>query len=238
VIAADEAHLWLLDPESLPAADVLRLRGFLSEEEVARMERFRFERDRLLYLAGRGLARAALTRCAGTRRVAPAEWRFEPSLRGRPEIAAPQVAPPLRFNVSHTEGLVACAVTAGADCGVDVESLDRVRHLDDLVEVALAPAERIALAALPPAEQPLRFCRTWTLKEAYAKACGLGLSLLFEDVAFELGDDDARLTAGDDPALWQFEQWREGPRHVVALALRRGDARSYRIVVHRELPLP
>ena len=43
----------------------------------------------------------------------------------RPELDANICALPLRFNLSHTDGLAACTVTLRRDVGVDVEATDR-----------------------------------------------------------------------------------------------------------------
>ena len=58
---------------------------------------------------------------------------------GRPEIQVEQGVPPLRFNLSHTTGLVTCAVTRSADVGVDVEQTTRQGDLGAIAPSSCAP---------------------------------------------------------------------------------------------------
>jgi 4'-phosphopantetheinyl transferase len=169
------------------------------------------------------MARAALTWCVPN--VHPAEWAFEPQAHGRPEVVGPPTAPPLRFNISHTDGLVGLIVTTGADCGVDIETIIAPRSdLEGLSRTVLANSEFDALARLPPLKRLERFTALWTLKEAYAKARGLGLSLPFDRIAFDL-DAPAGIRLTVDPALhddgdnWLLKQWKPSPRHIAALAV-------------------
>ena len=195
----------------------------LTASERERVDRFHFERDRRLQLAARALLRRALSRRAG---VPPGEWRFEATATGRPEISAP--ASPLRFNVAHTPGLVAVAVAVGRDVGVDAERLPGTVPFD-VVDRSFAPGERAAVYAAPLAEQAARFTELWALKEAYAKARGLGLSLPLDAIAFELAPP--RLALGDDPSAWQLELMTPTPAHRAALCARRERDETLRVTV-------
>ncbi len=67
---------------------------------------------------------------------------------------------------------------------------------------------------------------------ADAKALGLGMSLAFGDMAFELHDGYGRLHTRSDE--WHFEQWSPTPTHIVATAVRaRG---PFRLVRHWGIP--
>jgi len=217
VIDPDEAHVWTADPATIDFHDIL------SPDERERMQRFLFERDRLSYMAAHGLARLALSTFAP---VTPEAWDFQYGANGKPEIAGST----LRFNISHTHGLVACVITMAIDCGIDVERLDRPTDFHSLAERVLSPDERAALIAVPEAAQPERFFSCWTLKEAYVKARGCGISIPLEQCSFE-----PRVTLlDDDPDDWQFERWAPTAQHVLAVALRSGGRRR-RIVRHQSL---
>jgi 4'-phosphopantetheinyl transferase len=213
----DEAHVWTVEATS---ADP-RFLEVLSAAERERMERFRFERDRLSYLAAHGLARFALSACAPG--IAPQDWQFAYGERGKPEI----IGAPLRFNISHTHGLAGCVVTRDIDCGIDVETTHRRAGIQRLAGRVLSPAERAALNGAPHDEQPRLFFTFWTLKEAYVKARGCGISIPLDRCSF---DADLAL-ADDDPRDWQFERWAATDQHLVAVALRSG-GRTRRIIRH------
>ena len=195
----------------------------LSPDEHERMARFVFERDRVRFLLTRALVRTTLSRYAP---VAPADWHFIANAHGRPEILdRPSGVPDLRFNLSHTDGLIACAVTIGRDVGVDVEHVGR-RLTQDVAARFFAPAEVAHLQSLPDDEQQRVFFDYWTMKEAYIKARGFGLALPLGDFAFRFLPDGPPSIAfepgmKDDPATWQFIQDWPTPAHRLGLAIRR-----------------
>src|SRR4029079_12674877 len=105
----------------------------------------------------------------------------------------------------------------------------------EVAERFFAPAEAEAVRAAPAAEQVERFFTFWTLKESYAKARGLGLSLPLRQFAFTLGGPAPRVSF--DPALedtgaaWTFFSWRATPEHRAAVCVeRREGAEAERIV--------
>lgn len=218
-VGADRAVVWWLALDGLGEGDWPRLRALLSEEELARADRFHFDRDRLVYTAAHALCRGLLSAATG----APSrDWRFSIGSHGKPEVLVPSGNPRLRVNISHTRGLAAVALVVEHDIGIDVEWLDRQPHVDELAERMFAEQERQQLAAIPDAERTEAFLRFWTLKEAYVKAIGKGLSQPLDAFFFELdrpGIHFADPTA-DDPALWHFDQLRTGPEHLLALAVR------------------
>src|SRR5215218_6477573 len=126
VLPFNAVHVDLLHTANADAlANLDAYRSLLSDEEHARMARFVFDRDRRAFLLTRALVRTTLSRYAPVR---PADWKFIANVHGRPEILdRPSGVPDLRFNILHTDGLIACAVTIGREVGVDVEHI--TRHL-------------------------------------------------------------------------------------------------------------
>jgi len=157
----------------------------LPDAERTRFERFTHERSAHEFLVGRLLVRQWLAALTGHR---PNDWQFVEGFRGRPEIAGP--ATPLRFNLAHSGGVVACIVTDGCDAGVDVEDVGRRPVESDLWHRYCAPAEVADIEAQPAGEQHHRFLTYWTLKEAYLKAIGLGIGVHLADIAFDVGAGD------------------------------------------------
>jgi len=200
--------LWYaaFEPEG-GTAPLAAYEAWLSDEERARRERFRFERDRVAFLAARALVRTVLS---GYAPVDPADWRFTPP-PGKPRIAHPHTTTPLHFNLAHTPGLVACVVSPAHErIGVDVERADR------------------AVETLSGAGRGRAFLADWTLKESYAKARGLGLELPLDRMAFRIVGDEIRVAFAeeleDDPALWRFALLETPTGHLVAVAAETGGA--------------
>ena len=206
----------LADPERYARALAL-----LDEAERARAARFVFERDRFSYALAHALVRAELARLTG---VVPQALRFEAGERGRPELIWPATQPRLRFNLSHTHGLCACAFALERDVGVDVEHADRRVEIDRLAPSVFSEHEITALDQLEQHARRTRFFQLWTLKEAYIKARGMGLALPLREITFQL-DGRARpaiaLSAAidDDASRWWFDVRKLGDGHMLAAAL-------------------
>ncbi len=215
------------DPELLAAYEAL-----MAPDERVRHRRLIFARHRLQFLVTRALCRWALSRYAP---VAPGAWCFASGAHGKPAITAPVVRPQIWFNLSNTQGLVACAVSAAHEfLGVDVEAVDRKTDLHGLAERFFAAREADALHALAAEQRRERFFSYWTLKESYIKACGLGLRIPLGQFAFDLEDGmpigvsfDPRLK--DDPSHWRFALLRASAEHLLAVGAKVGPGAPMRL---------
>jgi 4'-phosphopantetheinyl transferase len=132
--------------------------------------------DRRCYAAARGLLRIELSQHLA---LPPQDWEYVPKPGGPTEIRTPLGRlDNLRFSLSHTRGLVACAVADASsgpyrEVGIDVEWVRPMPGMDKLARLHFAPAEVAAMRALPTAQQGKRFFSLWTLRQAWAKAhCG------------------------------------------------------------------
>jgi 4'-phosphopantetheinyl transferase len=162
--------------------------------------------------------------------LGPEAWRFEANPWGRPRIANPGTPSELLFNLSHKPGFVTCLVGSGRDLGVDVEDLSVNRPcLLRIAERFFSPSEAAGLRALPVELQTHRFYELWTLKEAYIKARGVGLTLGLSKFSFSVEGDRAivRFDPGfdDDPGTWDFRLFRLRSPHLISTAVRRLDGR-------------
>lgn len=211
-----------------------RMLALLSDDERERHVRLRAEADRNAYLAAHALLRAELSRHAG---VTPEALRFEARADGKPELAAPQLVPRLAFSLTHARGLVACAITRDADVGIDTEDVSRHVSLARLEARVLAARERSALAGLDPDARRRRFFEAWTLREAYAKATGIGMAHTLGTVEFVLARRQVaiRFLAGqaDRSSAWSFRVRELLSQHVVSVAVRAPKVR----VAWAEVPL-
>lgn len=216
-------HLYTAILDQVDDAEARSLcEAILSLEERARCERFMFERSRREFLYGHALVRLALSQHAPG--VAPEAWTISVGAHGRPEVAGPLEAPGWHFNLSHTDGLVACVVGREPLVGVDAEATHRPGAATEIADRFFAPPEVEALRRLPPSEQRDRFFRYWTLKESYLKARGLGLALPLDQFWFDLspgGEATIEFGGGivDTPSRWRFAERRPTPRHRLAVAL-------------------
>jgi 4'-phosphopantetheinyl transferase len=182
----------------------------LNEEERGRADAFRFAVDRRQFIAAQGLKRLLLCRYC---RRPPATLRFRRRAAGRPELVD---MPALRFSLSHTRGLVACALARDQAVGLDMEACDRRVAALEIAQSCFAPGE----LQLVRQQGTAAFLRLWTLKEAFVKATGEGLTRPLDSCVFAL--DPPRLEQDPEGQAWQFAQVGPLAGHWGALALRRG----------------
>lgn len=192
-------------------------RELLSDDERARHDRYRHQRDRNLHLTARLMTRTVLSRCMPG--IPPRDWKFRPGPHGKPEIAGPEMQTgEWHFNVTHTEGVVVLAVSQGSPVGVDVERIDRPMNFEGLARRFFAPEEAAVIEAAGESQRAALFYRIWTLKEAYVKAIGKGLAHPLDAFWFDPPDrfeSAPRLMVKSDTGDARFENlWQARVSHV------------------------
>lgn len=219
-IAAGEVHVWHLLEEDLDEdLPVAAMQAMVPESELARTRRFSQARDQMLFLLSRVLMRTVLGSYLGR----PGnELQFATTTFGKPILDGVK----LNFNLSHSRGCIALAVSEH-EVGVDIEERGRSVDYLGLAKRYFAADEARHLAALPEEARPEAFFAIWTLKEAYVKGIGRGLTFPLDVFAFEL--EQSRLVRflalADDVACdWHFHQFDLGDRHCGALAVQTSGA--------------
>ena len=188
----DEVHVWLVNAgaKDIPQ-DVLATS--LLEDEKERAARFKFAKDRQLYVAGHTALRSLLTAYL---KVAAIEIRFVSGTHGKPALAQPLAASGLEFNLSHSHEVALVAVARQRAVGVDVEFVKREFSFDELARRFFTTKEVAALFELPQPLQREAFFKCWTSKEAFLKAKGTGLSGKLDEVEITLAaDQQVRINA-------------------------------------------
>ena len=216
-----DVQVFLARPDQQDERDLDQAWTLLDAHERAQADRFYFASDRLTYVVAHGLLRSVLARHAGKQ---GAELRFLRTRFGRPELDGSEGGRDrIRFSLSHSRGLVGCAVTLAVDVGLDVEAARRPAPLD-VAERYFAEKELSWLRARLPPEQDDWFYALWTLKEAYMKGVGLGLALPLQSFGVQpTPEGSARLLLPHpeqtEPGPWTLRWWRL-ERHWTALAVR------------------
>lgn len=232
-----EILIWFIEPETIQ--DPARLNRFLqwlSPEERAQHQRFRFDKHRHTYLVSHALMRGALSLST---QVDPAQFAFNTNSYGKPFIVAPAQEQTVNFNLSHTEGLAAVAISRHIELGVDVENKHRQDMTQSLAEHFFAPEECQAVAQSSEHERTIKMLEFWTLKESYIKAVGQGLSIALDSFAFRLATATQpaslmRLDAqGADLNAWSFWQSQPTEHHLMALAFKSATAKPVQIKAQR-----
>ena len=171
-LLSGEVHIWCANLD-LSVTETEELTTILAEDEQDKANKFRFEEHRRRSIVTRARLRQIL---ANYLNIAAEEILFDYSDRGKPSLSAHFNQDNLKFNVSHSQNLALYAFTYQDKVGIDLEYL---RSCSDAAQIArrfFAPQEYDLISSLEKNRQREVFLHIWTIKEAYLKATGEGLS--------------------------------------------------------------
>ena len=207
--------LWFLDLSKIAVDDSEKFTQLLSEKELERAQQFK--KNQHHFLATRALSRKALAHYTG---IPPHELQIARTDNGKPFLTnSPH---PLYFNLTHSGNFAALAVTSQGEIGVDIE-IARNRSYLQIVERYFHSDEVTQLHNCEETQREQLFYRLWTLKEAFFKATGTGISTGLDKACFSF--ENNTIAANFSSALniqkneWQFYQEFIAAKTVVAVAL-------------------
>lgn len=223
-LASGEVHVWAVSLDITSGALKI-LAATLSPDEKERAGKFKFEKHRNRFIAGRGVLRRIL----GEYVQAKSETlRFSCSANGKPALADEFASGGIHFNLAHSEDLALVAVTRIGVIGVDVECIRTIKEMDRLVVRFFSERETELFGKVRPDEKPAAFFNLWTRKEALLKATGEGItrSLSLVEVGFLPGERARVLAIAGDAskaAQWTLRELTPGPGFVGAVAVKAQD---------------
>lgn len=204
--------IWNNADQESDAANLFRT---LNTAELARRDRQHSQEKGVHWAIARANVRARLGVITGQ---SAGELVFHENAYGKPSLAGHT----LDFSISHDGPWTALAVCQTAQVGIDIEAVQTLQR--DEMDWPLSPRERRDLAMVAPEDLSQAFFRYWTLKEAFIKALGLGVSFPLHDFDMSpFGADPALLRmkeAPDAPENWCFETPDIRPGQRLALAVK------------------
>ena len=235
-LTAGTVHIWSSATDC--SGEVLRARQrLLSPAERDHLERIRHPRRHREFILGRGLLRRIL---GDALQRDPRELAYVEGARGKPGPSPDWLTAGIRFNISHTEGLVLVALAVEREVGVDVERVRNDVDWERLSERYFSRAERNAIRALAPALRAEAFFTCWARKESLVKAHGGGIAsgLASFDVTVDPGRP-ARLLAARGAnwadTTWSLHELDVGPGYAACASAsgERGDIHCWSDVAPR-----
>ncbi|MBK8552594.1 MAG: 4'-phosphopantetheinyl transferase superfamily protein [Ignavibacteria bacterium] len=224
----NEVHIYHHSIDT-PSGGISNFEKLLSEDELKRANRFRFEKDRNHFITGRGLLRIILSRYLD---VSPAGINFSYQEKGKPYLKNNS----LKFNLAHSGGKAVYALTMNNEVGVDLEVMKDLPDALDIASRFFSESEVQEFQSVSEENVKTAFYNCWTRKEAFIKAIGEGLS-------HPLSDFSVTLKPGDEPKfLWmknrpdEIYEWSlinidADDNFVSSLAMKASDIR----IVYKEL---
>jgi len=206
-----DVHVWKLIHDSLPIAADMPESKILNNHERQRQLRFITPELRNRFMYRREMIRRILTFYRPD--IDASRWLFSYNSLGKPRIHPSQCKNDLYFNLSHTRGVTVLGIAAVDQFGIDIENtaVSEPGSYLDIAERFFTPLESAKIRKGPIEEQIQHFFDYWTLKEAYIKAIGKGLSQGLDQFQFLLRSGteitiDFLPPAMDDSRKWLFHQ--------------------------------
>ena len=216
----NEVHVWRVSLDASPEI-VQYCTTVLSASELARMQRYVFERHRRRWSVARATLRLILSRYLNTQ---PGSFEFDLNAFGKPSLATPYKETNLEFNLSHSAEIALYAFTYNRLIGIDVEYMRADLNFDGMARHSFSPQEQQIISNLTGEEKRLAFFRGWTCKEAYAKALGKGFSQAFSQFSVSLlpSQPFALVQQNEDErelSRWSFLELETAPEYAGALVV-------------------
>lgn len=147
----------------------------------------------------RSHAHKLLRECLRTRKI---EYITDETPIIRNEHGKPSLEeyPEIKYNLSHANGIAVCLVS-DTECGIDCEGVRPYRP--NVVKRAFSENEKMLIENASENERDLLFFRLWTLKEAYVKAIGIGISYPMNTVEFSF-DGNKIISSVKDHTFKQY----------------------------------
>lgn len=140
-----------------------KLLSYLTEEEIIKSKDYKSEIAKINYLVSRAILNLSLK---GLLEKGINDLIVKRDKNNKPYL---ENTIGLKFNISHTEGLVLLAFSK-REVGIDVEKINFKFEFKDILENCFTRDEIINID-----NNIISFYRYWTAKEAYIKCDGIGL---------------------------------------------------------------
>jgi 4'-phosphopantetheinyl transferase len=197
----------------------------LSADEIQRAKRFYFQKHHNRFVMARASMRYILGHYL---KQPPQQIHFEYTQHGKPSV---NNTLDLRFNLSHSKEYALLAVGKKYELGIDIEYFS-TRPYRGIAEQLFSPSEITQLDRLITPMQPFYFFYIWSQKEAFIKACGLGLS--YPTRLFDVSSiQNEKLV--EDPLhkkIWQIKAFMPHPACCAALCFGKEITMLRRFVAH------
>ncbi len=201
-ISTNEVHVWRI-PLDRPMDQIQRMTKILAPDERLRSNSFRFESHRRRYIASHGALREIFGKYIC---IEPGQLEFDHRPLGKPFLASNENTNQLCFNLSLSNEIALCAVTLNRSIGIDVEYKRKNIDVESLARRFFSIRECELISSSSPEERKNVFFDLWTLKEAYLKATGQGISAL-KQVEISMSSSESPTLFVNDENIQVKNRW-------------------------------
>lgn len=204
-LASDHLHIWFFS-----LRDRKHLEPYfhsLSAGERLRAEQLLHPLDQDCYI----LAHTALRKLLGAYLgCPPQDLRFSIGEHGKPSLSlSSPCSTRIHFNLSHSGEQIVLAFSLLSEVGIDIQKVDMAADTDKIRKRFFHSAEESFFSGLKKQEKQLLFYRFWTIREAFLKALGCGLTLSPGSFCVEpLEKEDEKKDTSKEMSLPQLQYFK------------------------------
>jgi len=197
LLSPGELHLWIVST-AITSDQYDSYKTSLSEDELAQIQYFQFERARESFVVSQSVLRRLLSGYIG---IDPPYLMLGKKSKGKPYSIN---EPGLFFNMSHSGEIAVIAFSRDSEVGIDIEKIRTLPDLDEMIAKNFTANETKFINSRPD-EKINRFFRFWTVKESYLKAIGEGMRLTPDSVEFSFEHDHFQQLSVK--GIFEMEDW-------------------------------
>lgn len=175
IFSHNETDVFLVAMQELDP-HFLTLFSYLSYEEKIRMNRLLRESLKRQYVISHGFLRLLLGKYLA---IVPSKIQYNYNKFKKPFCIQD---PSLYFNMSHSNNYIAYVFSYGYRAGIDIEFIKYIPKIENLFSSIASPQEGFLFEKQNEIDKTYFFYKTWTIKEAFLKALGVGLTYPLSDV--------------------------------------------------------
>lgn len=169
----NEVHIWIGNLETKSCWHKAKTRmHILNNDEISSLFDYPLIKQRNIFLLSRVMLRDILSFYL---KISPEDIRFFKNKYGKPFILN-ESKESIHFNLSHSNNCVALAISNTSSIGVDIEYCNHDVRINNIIDYYFSKREKQYLSCLDEIQKKHSFYKMWTLKEAYVKSIGVGLS--------------------------------------------------------------
>lgn len=173
-LSENNIHIWYFSEEDLPYFSNQAV--VLSSEELKVWTSYKHIESKNCYLIGHSGLRLILGRYLN---ISPGDLVFHKNQHGKLYLDTNSLthAVNIQFNISHSGGHILIAFCCFSEIGIDLEQIYMHRQVSSIVKRFYHPDERLEFQEVPEDKKGVWFYHRWTVREAFLKAIGTGLSI-------------------------------------------------------------
>lgn len=185
-----------------------KLLSYLTEEEIIKSKDYKSEIAKINYLVSRAILNLSLK---GLLEKGINDLIVKRDKNNKPYL---ENTIGLKFNISHTEGLVLLAFSK-REVGIDVEKINFKFEFKDILENCFTRDEIINID-----NNIISFHRYWTAKEAYLKCDGIGLIRNLKEIEIiSFGNEFIEINDSKRNTISRLKSLNHDDKYVGAICL-------------------